>query len=608
LQQYNFTQAEHSFITRCLIYIGDACAKLQQQSQRQTRQQNQDIDTTTNTRSTSYHQLPIVVAWYKLKQLGWMPGDTCLSTYMYILSTTCAAAAAATATDSTTNSSNSSIELVPPVCEDTLLEVVTCHDWMYQSNEKTVSIRLKGLIGKGRVEEAEELLALYVQECDKHKQNSDGKSIIPDKNGLRLRTCLPLMEHYCQSGDVESVLRLYRQMHETPSVHWDAEAYTLVLSSLARFGYLGVARNITNRYGPELFETIVRDMAEDVLELSPEAVTSLESGFREGLRIHRTSAESLNDDIETHNSVIVERVEIPSNGTCPSTGAELRLLSLDESQRQHVHDTLLEMAKQRSHEFANNVRKSQENPSDALCSSNTESLGYRALSNFSEWLDTREGDPFTSIVDGANVAYYGHSSVHYSSLKLVVERLEEMGETPLVVMPWKYIQPSFYVSSLKSRDILTEKDGEVIQWLQEKEMMYVVPRLCLDDYFWMLASVSNQTNSRRGKDLSVAMDDQENRFAGMRPMLVTNDQMRDHKLDLLGPREFRRWYSCHIVNYHIDNYKNDEWQDERNVRFYPADYYSREIQGNAHPSGKGTVWHFPITNSSDWWLGIWIEQ
>lgn len=65
--------------------------------------------------------------------------------------------------------------------------------------------------------------------------------------------------------------------------------------------------------------------------------------------------------------------------------------------------------------------------------------------------------------DGANVAYYGHSNVHYSSLKKVVEKLESMGERPLVIMPEKYTlksfacRPNFYQK-------LTQKDQEVIDW------------------------------------------------------------------------------------------------------------------------------------------------
>lgn len=143
--------------------------------------------------------------------------------------------------------------------------------------------------------------------------------------------------------------------------------------------------------------------------------------------------------------------------------------------------------------------------------------------------------------------------------------------------------------------------------LEVNGMLYVVPKLCLDDYFWMLASVSNQDMSRKGVDLTVPIDNETNRYPGMRPMIITNDQMRDHRLELLEPREFRRWCSCHIVNYHISPYQTDEWTEEREIEFKPADYFSREIQGNMHPNGKGNVWHFPIHNSLDWFF-VWIER
>lgn len=236
------------------------------------------------------------------------------------------------------------------------------------------------------------------------------------------------------------------------------------------------------------------------------------------------------------------------------------------------------------------------------------------------------------------MAYYGHSNVHYSSLKKVVEKLESMGERPLVVMPEKYTWKKFYVRP-RYYQKLTEKDVEVIDWyvnqtstssfwfarfcflmmlfvfypyqrLKEKEIIYIVPRFVLDDYFWMLASVSNQTNASQRGDLNIHVGDNQGRFPGMRPMLITNDQMRDHKLDLLKPREFRRWCSCHIVNYVVGEYKEDEWEEDREIYLAPADSFSREIQPNTHSNGKGNVWHFPIAGSTDDstdWLCIWID-
>ena len=126
-------------------------------------------------------------------------------------------------------------------------------------------------------------------------------------------------------------------------------------------------------------------------------------------------------------------------------------------------------------------------------------------------------------------------------------------------------------------------------------MIYVVPIRCLDDYYWMLASVANQTATNQHSPMYVSTDDQSERFPGLRPMLVTNDQMRDHKLELLEPREFRRWVSCHIVNYNVSVSEDESNEQELKLEFYPADFFSKEIQGNLDGNGKGLSWHIPVT-------------
>ena len=117
----------------------------------------------------------------------------------------------------------------------------------------------------------------------------------------------------------------------------------------------------------------------------------------------------------------------------------------------------------------------------------------------------------------------------------------------------------------------------------------------------MLASVSDQTNSRKGIDLTVSPsveveNDGSQRFPGTRPMLLSNDKMRDHKLELLAPRLFRRWTSSHIVNYSFTAFVDDECVDNE-IEFSAPDFFSREIQGNPSADGSGTAWHFPV---SDW--------
>lgn len=202
---------------------------------------------------------------------------------------------------------------------------------------------------------------------------------------------------------------------------------------------------------------------------------------------------------------------------------------------------------------------------------------------------------FSLMSDGPNVGFYGYGEFHYSQLKQVVDKLESLGETPLVTMPKKYTSPSFNLRR-NYRQTLSDEDLELISNLTQEKKMYVVPARCLDDYYWMLGSISNQTNARQLVDLQVKAGDEEGRFPGLRPMLVTNDQMRDHKLDLLEPREFRRWCSCHIVNYHVSKFDADKEWEERPVDFYPADFFSREIQDNVDEN-TNRVWHFPV---SDW--------
>lgn len=130
---------------------------------------------------------------------------------------------------------------------------------------------------------------------------------------------------------------------------------------------------------------------------------------------------------------------------------------------------------------------------------------------------------------------------------------------------------------------------------------YFTAHSILHPFYRMVASVSDQTSSRKDEDLSVPSHDPSGRFPGTRPMLITNDQMRDHRLELLEPRLFRRWYGCHIVNYSFTAFVMDESVAGNEVRFAQADFFSREIQGNVCPTENdkwdGLAWHFPIT---DW--------
>jgi hypothetical protein len=177
----------------------------------------------------------------------------------------------------------------------------------------------------------------------------------------------------------------------------------------------------------------------------------------------------------------------------------------------------------------------------------------------------------------------------------VVDALENMGESVLVVLPSKYTQDSFMQHTLtrRERQRLTVKEKQIRDDLISEGKAYVVPIGSHDDYYWMYASVSM-------KEEYIPPANPEGRWPGIRPMLISNDKLRDHRMALLEPRLFRRWYSNFIVNFTFSAFVGGECID-REIGFRTADFYSREIQGNSciDVQGRktGTVWHFPV---ADW--------
>jgi len=635
-------QKHFEMISRSLTYIGDYCAK---------------------------HQLtkPLFVAWEKVVECGITPRINSLSTYLYRLSTNSVTSSSNnldTNLEEEGNTNANANAIADPddyiVHEDATMsnvdivnQVAYYHDMLYSPTENTVSIRIKSFIEHGKAKEAEELLWSLMP--------SSSPSI---NNNLRLRTCFPILEYYCQMGksngdknderskntNISSALKLYQNIKNIPSIHLDQETYILLLSTIAEEGYFSpffsplsssssipiegiVEMGYSPGYGPLLFDQLATEMSDHVLELTNESVKQLRNAFVQGFQNSKSDSNKSAEQhlarnlyyvpydchlspvqgLATHDELVVNRVSIEDNQTnrCPRTHAKLRLITLDNHQRKHVHDTLLEMADDQYRIYdakleAKGQKLSKKKKNKKGSQPKEENYAGKHLDSFAKWLDIREGRPFTAIVDGANVAYFGLGSVNYHQVKLMVDALEKMGETPLVIMPQKYTQKKFYLRQGYVQE-LTQAQLDIIDDLKTSGKFYEVPQRCLDDYYWMLSSVSDQTKSRNGTGIDVSPNvkhhDQE-RWIGVRPILITNDQMRDHKLQLLEPRLFSRWFSSHIVNYQFAPFI-DDISEERNITFVKAGSFSREIQGNpsslplADKSSKGdaTAWHFPV---KDW--------
>lgn len=540
---------------RALSYVGDYCAKMK----------------------TS---LPLYIAWDKIKEAGFAPRNNALSSYLYMLSSN--------PDGSIQTCTSYDVNNIPG-------EVAMYHDFLYEPTENTVSIRIKRLVQEGNAEGAEALLW--------------GLDVSNSK-ALRLRTCLPVLELYCQQGELSSALKVYNRMCSSSSVHFEADTYVNFIISIARLGSFNcdadeIQSAIDLDYppcGPQLLDRIATDMSEDILEITGKQAIGIRNAMVEGFRgmnairnlaqVPFDCALASTDVPAEVDELVANRITVDSNTMlCPRTNTKLRLIHLEREQKEHMHATLLKMAESQFEAYDAMLQSKGHKPSKG--SLLEENYAAKHLEGFAEWLDTREGKPFTVIVDGANVAYYGIGSINYHQIQLVVDTLESMGETPLVVIPQKYTNNKFYLRKGYVQE-LTSAQMDILNDLETTGKLYKVPQRCLDDYYWMLSSVSNQTVSRSGDDDSLNVKNEGNRWPGTRPLIISNDQMRDHKLELLEPRLFRRWSSNTIVNYHIHPFSEDK---DQGVTFETAEFISREIQGNISNDTGDLTWHFPV---SDW--------
>ena len=372
-------------------------------------------------------------------------------------------------------------------------------------------------------------------------------------------------------------------MQQSEGVYFDAETYGRIVGAVARRSSNDLERD-DETADPTLMNEILQALANDLLELDESSAESLLREFQQGFDKIKNG--------EQHTCCLAARRVSIDNTTalCPETGVKLQLFTLSQEQKQQLNDNLLQMAAVEHEEFFQKRRKSSKKQHG------NGTLALIELARFSDWLRVREGDPFTAIVDGPNVAYFGSGDVQWHQVQLVVNTLEAMGENPLVIMPTKYVAPSFSLSRGSVRELQADEVAVMNELLYSRKKVYVVPPEFFDDYYWMLASVAEQQAGSNIDTLQVPPDDPSGRFPGLRPIVVTNDQMRDHRPELLEERLFRRWTSCHMVAYSI---KYDEEKDckDREVVFFPADFFSSEIQQNltARFGDKTSAWHIPVS-------------
>ena len=378
-----WTDKQYDYALRCITYIGDFCAK----------------------ERTS---LPIVVAWYKMKLCGMIPKENCISTFMYVLSINAEGG----------KCGNHSAEKLNSITNDVLMEVATSHDLLFPPNEKTVTLRIKSLIANHNIQDAERILQSLPDE-----EQQDGSSKVKKRGSSaakRLRTFLPILEYYCKVKDINSILRVFQQMKQSRGVHMDVDTYALIISTLAENGsFFENAENLVevpvgtngaitstatsgaghsfSDYGPELFDQIMNDLAQDMMEISEDAAKIITAAFQNSGKSSTLEEDEIpflceEEDVSLLNrgvrapTVNIGRVRVnDTTAICPVSKSKLRLFALNDMQREHVHDTLLEMAKIQHQEF---FQRSTKGKKIAGKKENQDpEYGYKQLKLYSEWLE-----------------------------------------------------------------------------------------------------------------------------------------------------------------------------------------------------------------------------
>jgi Zc3h12a-like Ribonuclease NYN domain len=184
----------------------------------------------------------------------------------------------------------------------------------------------------------------------------------------------------------------------------------------------------------------------------------------------------LKAELVDEHELFASRVRIDlSTGVCPRSGVKLQLIQLAESEKAKLIQGILSLAKseyERFHEKHNHRKSNDHVPAD------------ENLIAYYNWLDQREGEPFTILVDGANVGYYNQNfedgRFSYHQIKFVVDYLERLGENPLVVLPNKYSKDSFTVThgivgSLVRQQQLTVAEMAIRNDLWRREKLVRVP-------------------------------------------------------------------------------------------------------------------------------------
>mmetsp|Transcript_20192 Transcript_20192/g.47390 ORF Transcript_20192/g.47390 Transcript_20192/m.47390 type:complete len:205 (-) Transcript_20192:132-746(-) len=100
-------------------------------------------------------------------------------------------------------------------------------------------------------------------------------------------------------------------------------------------------------------------------------------------------------------------------------------------------------------------------------------------------------------------------------------------QRPLVLLHEKY---------LKAAAASAPECAAYFDSLREAGLLFATPHGANDDHYWLYAALNGE--------------------GARKCLVVSNDQMRDHRFDMLAPSCFERWRERHVVGYEVGVYRH----------------------------------------------------
>lgn len=194
-------------------------------------------------------------------------------------------------------------------------------------------------------------------------------------------------------------------MKSDETVHLRPETYIQLMSGIAENGFFqshsppidgAELLGYDPPCGPKMFDRLAEELAGDALEISAAAAKRLYNALIKGFDCRTRkplhvlqSMEVCNEPAEP-SELVASRVSLDtSTGQCPRTGVRLRLINLDDQQKERLKEGL--------HYLASTAYNERTGKNSSAAEDN--------LREFGDWLARRSDKPFTAIVGKSSPRY-----------------------------------------------------------------------------------------------------------------------------------------------------------------------------------------------------------